>query len=261
MAKALRAALDPSSLLTAAGMAPDPWQREFLGSWPHRALVVACRQGAGKTTVAACGAVHRCHHRPGTLALCLCPTLRQSVELVGVARQLLSFLSTKPALDGEAAGTLRFANGSRLIALPGATPATIRGFAAPDLLIIDEASYVDDQTFFAARPTLAVSDGDLWALGTPAAKSGWFWRAWSAEAGAWARWRVPATDSSRISAEFLEAERLSMTERTYAREYDAQFTDDESAAFSADDLAASLVGDRHDPPPDRPRIPMFGQST
>jgi hypothetical protein len=258
MADALRAALDPASLLSAAGMVPDRWQWDFLGSWPHRGLVVACRQGAGKTTVAACGAVHRCHHRPGTLALAPCPTLRQSMELVNAARHLLPFLSTEPALEGEAAGTIRFSNGSRLVALPGATPATIRGFASPGLLIVDESSYLDDMTYSAARPALAVSDGDLWCFGTPSSRSGWFYKAWTAPAEAWTRWHVPATECRRISPEFLDAERQSMTERTFRREYGAEFADDESAVFSADDLAAALVGTDDAEPVPRPFIPSFG---
>jgi hypothetical protein len=42
------------------------------------------------------------------------------------------------------------------------------------MLVIDEASRVDDTLYLAVRPLLAVSGGRLVALSTPFGKRGWF---------------------------------------------------------------------------------------
>ena len=68
---------------------------------------------------------------------------------------------------------LEFANGSRVLSLPG-TERTVRGFSEVSLLVIDEAARVDDGLYYAVRPMLAVSGGRLVALSTPYGKRGWF---------------------------------------------------------------------------------------
>jgi len=52
---------------------------------------------------------------------------------------------------------LELANGSQLIALPGDNDANIRGYSAPRLVCIDEASRVADSVYAALRPMLAAS--------------------------------------------------------------------------------------------------------
>ena len=54
----------------------------------------------------------------------------------------------------------------------------MRGYAAADLVIIDEAARVEDDLISAFRPMLATSNGRLIALTTPAGKRGWFFDAW-----------------------------------------------------------------------------------
>src|SRR5690606_36732720 len=51
-------ASDPAALMEAAGMTPDPWQRDLLRSESRRKLVMVTRQG-GKSTTTAAKALHR----------------------------------------------------------------------------------------------------------------------------------------------------------------------------------------------------------
>ncbi len=74
--------------------------------------------------------------------------------------------------------TLRLENGSRIVSLPG-TEGTVRGFSGVALLIVDEASRVDDALYHAVRPMLAVSHGKLVLLSTPWGKRGFFYREWA----------------------------------------------------------------------------------
>jgi hypothetical protein len=106
---------------------------------------------------------------------------------------------------GERKLSLELENGSRIVTLPG-TDKTIRGFSGVSLLIVDEASRVADELYFAVRPMLAVSGGALMMLTTPHGKRGVFYEEWTGGAG-WDRYEVPAEECPRIPASFLEEER------------------------------------------------------
>jgi hypothetical protein len=85
----------------------------------------------------------------------------------------------KPVPEHEASALrLTLANGSRIVALPG-SEATVRGYSGAALLVVDEASRVADDLYFAIRPMLAVSGGRLVALTTPYGKRGWFYDEWT----------------------------------------------------------------------------------
>jgi tRNA(Met) C34 N-acetyltransferase TmcA len=135
------------------------------------------------------------------LVILVSPSQRQSGELFRTVIGFHSRLAGAPELVAESALRAEMANGSRIIALPG-TERTVRGYAAADLVVIDEAARVDDELLTAVRPMLATSDGHLIALTTPAGKRGWFYESWSG-AGDWTRIKVAATDCPRITQEFL----------------------------------------------------------
>jgi hypothetical protein len=73
----------------------------------------------------------------------------------------------RPVLpQGERKVSLELDNESRIITLPGAEK-TIRGFSGVSLFLVDEASRVADELYYAARPMLAVSGGALMMLTVP----------------------------------------------------------------------------------------------
>ena len=152
-------------------------------------------------------------------------------------------LGIKPRGDGMNEMSLLLPNGSRLVGLPG-TEATVRGFSAVSLLVIDEAARVPDLLYWALRPMLAASDGDLWLMSTPYGKRGFFYEAWSGGGGPdWVRVQVPATECPRINAAFLEEERQTMGEAWFAQEYLCEFVDGNDALFRDADLQACLRSD------------------
>jgi len=128
------------------------------------------------------------------------------------------------------------------VALPG-KEGTIRGFSGVDLLIIDEASRVDDALYGSVRPMLAVSGGRLVALSTPWGKRGWWFSAWEDGGADWERVRVDATECPRISASFLEEERRSLPALLFQSEYECAFTDTTDSVFSTDDIYAALTAE------------------
>ncbi len=227
----------PLALAARAGFVPDPWQADVLASSAKRLLLLCSRQ-AGKSTVTSMLGLHTA--MTGGLCLVLSPTERQSVELLRKAKDSLRAINARPARESET--TLEFANGGRLIALPGAKEGNVRGFSGVDTLILDEAARVPDELYASVRPMLAVSGGRLVLLSTPFGKRGFFWRAWESEQE-WHRVKVTAADCPRISAEFLAEERAAMSELSYKSEYLCEFVDTDESVFASDLVHAALDAD------------------
>jgi hypothetical protein len=71
--------------------------------------------------------------------LVVSPSARQSGAFLRKASGFVSKLKIRPTGDGDSEISLALPNGSRIVWLPG-TEATIRGFSAVRLLLVDEAS-------------------------------------------------------------------------------------------------------------------------
>ena len=230
----LRRALDPVVLAEDSGITPDKWQRDLLRGGAGRVLINAARQ-SGKSTVCGVLAAHTAAYHPKSLTLLLSPTLRQSGELFKKAR---AALPVKP--EAESALRLEMFNGSRIVSLPG-KEATVRGFSAVNLLVVDEASRVPEDLYRAIRPMLSVSGGKLVALSTPAGRRGWWFEEWTDGGPHWERYEVPASEVPRISEEFLEEERRSMPKWAYHQEYECSFEETEGAVFTAEMVNAAVT--------------------
>src|SRR5215211_7613747 len=155
----LKLALDRVAFAEKLGIVPDEWQEDFLRSSADRVLLNCGRQ-SGKSTMSAVIALHRALYHPGSLVLCLAPALRQSQELFAKIAGFYRDLGRPVAPQGERRLSLELDNGSRIVTLPGSEK-TIRGFSGASLLVLDEASRVDDGLYYAVRPMLAVSGGSL----------------------------------------------------------------------------------------------------
>jgi hypothetical protein len=237
LADDLKLALDRVSFARALGLEPDPWQEDLLRSTSDRVLLNCCRQ-SGKSTMSGVIALHRALYHPGSLILCLAPALRQSQELFGKVLGFYRALGRPVAPQAERKLSLELENGSRIVTLPG-TDKTIRGFSGAALLIVDEASRVADELYFAVRPMLAVSRGALMMLSTPHGKRGVFHEEWTSGHG-WERYRVSASEVARISEVFLAEERSSLPARIYRQEYECSFEDVEDAVFAYEDVQAAI---------------------
>jgi hypothetical protein len=217
----VRLALDPSDILRAQGLNPDPWQRELLWSTQPQILLNCSRQSGKSTTVAAL-ALHTALFRPHSLVVLLSPTQRQSGEIF---RKVLdgyhALDDSVPALT-QTQSQLELANQSRIVCLPGSEE-TLRGYSAPALLVIDEAAQVSDDLYRTVRPMLAVSRGRLLCLSTPFGRRGFFYHEWQEGGPAWQRVRITAADCPRIAPEFFEQERRSLGDSWVNQEYFCSF--------------------------------------
>jgi len=211
------------------GFAPDEAQARLLGSRSSRGILNCTRQW-GKSTIAAAKAVHQAMTAAGSLSLVVSPSARQSGEFLRKAEEFVMRLGMRPKGDGENTLSVAFPNGSRIVGLPG-NEATVRGFSAVALLLVDEASRVSDTLYQAIRPMLAVSRGALWLMSTPNGPRGFFYETWMKGGADWTRVRVPATECPRIGADHLEEERVWLGDRGFRQEYLCEFVAMEGAVF------------------------------
>lgn len=236
----LKAALDPALWCQEIlKLTPDPWQAEVLQSTSKR-IILNCTRQSGKSTVTSALALHTALYRPGSLILCLSPTLRQSGELF---HNIKRFYGDSPIIPARSESVLRLEleNGSRIVSLPGKEQ-NVRGYASVSLLIVDEAARVPDDLYYSIRPMLAVSGGRMIALSTPFGKRGWFYREW-VEGQSWERHTITALQCPRISREFLEEERRSMPDAWFRAEYMCEFTETSDSVFTFDQVAGAISND------------------
>ena len=236
----------------APGNAAD-WAREKLGfvadaaqervlATDHKRGLLNCTRQWGKSTVTAAKAVHQAFTEAESLTLVVSPSARQSGEFVRKAARFAKHLGVRTTGDGDNELSLLFPNGSRIVGLPG-SEATVRGFSAVSLLLVDEASRVSDDLYHAVRPMLAVSGGALWLMSTPFGKRGFFYEAWTNGGRDWLRVKVPATECPRIAKSFLEEERENLGDRWFRQEYLCEFVDSTSGVFGRDLVERAITAE------------------
>jgi hypothetical protein len=234
----MAAGLDPVALAKLSGLNPDPWQETVLRSTSQRLLLLCCRQ-SGKSTISALIAVHVAIFEPGSLVLLLSPSMRQSQELFRKCLAVYKTLGRPIPSESENTMALTLENGSRVVSLPG-SEATSRGFSGVALLLVDEAARVPDESYYAARPVVAVSTGRIILMSTPAGRRGAFYHTVMDPQG-WEVIKVPASDCPRLSPAFLEEERRTMGDYIFGAEYNLEFVDDETSIFGEDTIAAAFA--------------------
>jgi hypothetical protein len=233
-------ALDPVAFVEdRLGFLPDPWQAQVLRSRAPWILLNCCRQ-SGKSTTTAAVALHTALYDPG-LILLVSPSLRQSKELFAKATGFLKDLEPAEVLEEDNKSSCTLTNGARIVSLPG-DPDTLRGYSAPKLIIKDEAAYVSDTMQAALDPMLAVSKGRLIEMSSPNGKRGHFYENWQHGLGV-ERIKIIGRECPRIGAEFLDKMRQKLGPLLFAQEFEGEFIDAESSAFSSEMIELALVDD------------------
>ena len=170
----------------------------------------------------------------------LAPSLRQSRAMI---RRASSFLPKLPknALEGRALKTkLEFSNGSTIEAFPN-SPETVRGLTL-DLLIVDEASYIEDDRalYDAIVFALGTTNGRFIATSTPGSRDSLFYEMCMDDDlyGDFSRHHVSFHDALEpngpLKKGILEKLERQMREDPWRwqREMLAEFSEDEEAYFN-----------------------------
>jgi len=211
----------------------DQWQKEVLDCDTN----IALRSGrqTGKSTVISIKAAEYALKNPNKLVMIVAAVERQAYLLFEKTLGYLSDNYKKNIATGKLRPTkhiIHLKNKSRIMCLPtGLTGYGIRGFTT-DLLIVDEAAFVNREVFDAITPQLAVSGGKIVLLSTPFGKEGYFYDCFSNPS--FKTWHISSEDCPRIDKEFLAREKLSKSMLVYNQEYLGEFVSDLLAFFNID---------------------------
>lgn len=157
-------------------------------------------------------------------------------------------LAQAPLLAGsvvdENTSTLRLSNGSTIRSVP-ASQRQVRGKAV-DLLVIDEAAFVDESIWTAAKYTvLARPESKVILTSTPWGKQDRFfataYRAGERRETGFSAHHWPSTASPLVDTTLLGMFRSTMTDREYRAEVLAEWVDSVGAYFSSEELEAAVA--------------------
>jgi len=236
----------PSRWIRSRGLDLDPWQAQ-VADGTAQTTIICCTRQAGKTEINAALVANMLETRERSLTLILAPSERQSQELLIKSRAYIDWDYVRP--QSVAAKSVVLQNGSRAFALPGADERTIRGFSAPDLIIVDEAAMASDDLYYAIRPMIATNNtkARVIILSSPKGRRGFFFEEFHApDDPNVLKIKITADDIPRISQEFLDQERRRMPEWLFRQEYYCEFVDNEMQVFGTDLVGAAFVRGRGD---------------
>jgi len=233
--------LDPTLILRAQGITPDPWQEELLFS-NAQYILLNCSRGAVKSRTTSALAVHHALTHPKSTTLLVSRAMLQALELYRYCSQAFKALGWPiPPTETETKSQVELANGARIISVPG-KEANIRSIQGVTLLVIDEAARVPDDLYASVRPMTATTNGRIIGLSTPYGQRGWWWREWEDPDAQWVRFRVPYQRCPRISEAFIENERRSLGNQWVEQEYECSFTALEGMVYPEFQDAVYAIG-------------------
>ena len=182
--------LDRKEYIRGLGFSPFEWQDRLLESEAKRIIILAARQ-SGKSTIVSSLPCHLAKYRASSLCIVIAPTEKQAKEDMLKIRQFMQLDKTYPKIKRASDDMLFLENRSRIIVVP-ATEAGARGYSKPDLVLIDEASRVDDEVYNSGITAMFTGnpEGRLILLSTPHGKTGFFHARWEMEGDGWDRYEI-----------------------------------------------------------------------
>jgi phage FluMu gp28-like protein len=228
------------------GFQVKEYQASLLRDKSKRIVVRWSRQ-AGKTTCIALRAIWFACAYPKTLTLIVAPTLRQSMIM---SDRIQDFLASIPKgkrsslLDRIQRTTIRFQNGSKIVALPN-SPQLLRGYTANQCITDESAFFKDDQLVFynVLYPMLSTTDGTLIAISTPWSKDSIFYR--MCQSSEFSRHIVTCEDvvkSGLVKQSFIDEMRTQLPFERFQREFMAEFIEDIDAWLSQSLIVSCIDG-------------------
>jgi phage FluMu gp28-like protein len=215
---------------------PKDYQAALLEDKSKRIVVRWSRQ-AGKTTCIALRAIWYALTHPKTLTLIVAPSLRQSMIMSDRIGDFLMGLP-KPTrlqlIEKLQRTTVRFKNGSRIIALPN-SPQLLRGYTANQVICDEGAFFKDDDLVFynVLYPMLATTDGTLIVSSTPWSKDSVFYRmCQSKDFSPHVATQAQVVQSGLIKQSFIDEMRAQLPAERFQREFEAEFVEDVDAWLS-----------------------------
>ena len=254
--------LDPLLYLMKLGFRPYDWQKKVLLSRAKRILINGARQ-SGKSTIIASKPCIIARSTPGSLCVILAATQKQAYEDVTKVKEFIARDPSYPKVVRDSDELVELSNRSRIVVVP-ATEKGARGYSSPDLIVIDEASRVEDGVYTSGVRSMLNSNPrcKLILISTPNGKDGFFFRAWknpkwerylirapfSVDMGRLVETEVTAPEQGVLSfpsprhmdREEQEEHLREMGERMYRQEMLCDFVEREAQVFGYEEIEGML---------------------
>ena len=181
---------------------PSKLQAEILNYQGDR-LILCCARQWGKSTIVAIKALHEAVHNPNTVTIILSRTKEQAGVILQRIRANASTLGLATKRYQGRDHSIALPNGAAIFAIAHNAETAV-GYTA-NTLIVDEAAVVKDDTFAAALPSIARTNGKLWMLSTPNGQTGTFYTLWHDETlSHWHRVKATVDDVDYASQDVID---------------------------------------------------------
>lgn len=118
------------------------WQERVLKSEHPRKAINGARQ-SGKSTIISTKPCHKAKYKPKSLSIIMAPTEQQAYLDMEKVREFIGNDKTYPKIERDSDRLIELSNGSWIVVVP-ATEKAARGYSKPDLIILDEASRIEE---------------------------------------------------------------------------------------------------------------------
>jgi hypothetical protein len=258
--------ISPYHYVRSLGFTPYKWQRDILRSVHKRKSINGARQ-AGKSTIVSAKPCHIAKYYPESVSLIVAATEYQAWLDMEKIKNFIARDRTYPEIKRDNDRLIMLGNGSWIMVVP-ATEKAARGPSAPSLILLDEASRIEDIVYKSGIiPMLTENpECELINISTPNGKQGFFFKSFNNPK--WERyevrapWEVVETELRLIPAEPEEEYRRKCAEKgikgydsprhknqaeqqfnleemgvlLYKQEYGPKFVEPEDQVFSYDDI-------------------------
>lgn len=190
LARTLLQALDRAYYVKSLGFTCFEWQNNVLKDTSKRKVINGARQ-SGKSTIVAAVPAHTARFYPGSISIIGAPTENQANETMSKVISFIARDKDYPKLRKCSNEEVQLENGSRII-VRTAKSDTFRGYSCPRVIILDEASRIEEDAYTSgARPMLTDNpDGELYLISTPFGQEGFFYEAMHDTTGTWTKWNI-----------------------------------------------------------------------
>jgi hypothetical protein len=209
----------------------DPWQKKVLESTGN--IAIRSARQCGKSAVVSIKAGEHAVKKANQNIIIVAKVERQALllfeKVLGYVHEKYRYMIAK-GRDKPTRHKLTLINGSTILCIPtGESGYGIRGHTV-DLLIVDEAAFINQEVYNAITPMLAVTQGTLWLLSTPQGRGGFFYQAFKRKD--FQTFHVSYLECPRRDEEFIKFCRETMTKAVFEQEIMGEFVDELHRFFS-----------------------------
>ena len=213
----------------------ENWQKDVYDAMDkskgtRKRFVVVARRQCGKSVLAIIELIKFSLEFVGTSVL-VEPTRAQSLR---VMKQLCKYLDGSGVIQSINQSTLilTFVNGSEILFKSAEQRDSLRGFTVTNLLVIDEAAFIQDDIFQILYPTTDANAAPILIISTPLFCSGEFYKQFTTKNEIIKTFDWSKYDTSKyLPKETLEMYRQQLTAMKFQTEYEGKFVTEGGFVF------------------------------